>query len=277
MSANKQPPPTLDDVRGEIDQIDAELHALIIRRTDLASHVWSAKRAAPKTALAALRPGREAHMLRALAQRHTGAMPLATLWRIWRAFIIANIRVQAPFDVYLSNEAMEGEIWDLARRHFGFETKISATPDPVAAAQTGAGVAVLPLVQGASWGRQVAKGGVRVFAALPQIGPAGQVPRAIVVGDAGIAATGGDITLAMLATGVENVGNTIIVQGQSRAVIYQIDGSHDSQAATIVALGGFLDGTENAPRTQVWQVNGSPTQAVILGAYAAPVSEPDHG
>ena len=279
MPPNEQRPPALDEVRQEIDQIDAQLHALIVRRTDLASHVWSAKRTAPdtvKAALAALRPAREAAMLRALARRHTGAMPLATLWRIWRAFIIANIRVQAPFDVFVGDADNSGEIRDLARGHFGFETAIEAVPDAVAAAGARAGVAVLPMGQNGEWWRALSQGGVRVFAALPQIGQNRDIPQAIAVGDAPIEPTGDDITLVALATDAQNIGDTVTNQGKTWPVVYRVAAPGDTPGetpATIVALAGFLDAAGQAPVTQTWEINNARVEAVILGAYAAPVSE----
>ena len=48
----------------------------------------------------AFRPGREAAMMRALAERHGGMLPLDTVEGIWRVIIATFTYVQAPFAVH---------------------------------------------------------------------------------------------------------------------------------------------------------------------------------
>ncbi|MFV2093078.1 MAG: chorismate mutase, partial [Hyphomicrobiales bacterium] len=247
---------TLDDIRAEIDQIDDELHELIVRRTALARDVWNAKGGGVHDeALAVLRPAREAAMLARLARRHRGDMPLATLWRIWRAFIIANIRVQAPFDVFVGGNGASSECWDLARGHFGFETGMHQLPsadEAIAAARAGVGVAVLPMTDIGTCARRLVECGLPVFAALPQIGPLEAAPRALVVGDVSLEATGNDVTMAMLAISGAKVEDTIVAGGEDHRVIgkYDAPGKADS---CIVALAGFAAATGKAPVRQSWR------------------------
>lgn len=267
---------TLDDIRAEIDRIDDELHELIVRRTALARDVWNAKGGGVHDeALAVLRPAREAAMLARLAQRHRGDMPLATLWRIWRAFIIANIRVQAPFDVYVGGGVTASECWDLARSHFGFETGMHQLPsagEAVAAALANAGVAVLPMADIGTWVGHIVDSGLRVFAALPQIGPMDETPRALVIGDVAVEATGEDTTLVRLAAAGATLGDTLIAGEASRRIVNRVDVPGEA-CACVVALAGFVDTAGAAPARQTWQVDNAEVEAIILGAYAAPVGE----
>jgi len=70
--------PSLDTLRQEIDAIDSELHGLIKRRAALLGRILAAK---PSGGLA-LRPGREAQIMRQRLGLHDGAFPVAALFRI---------------------------------------------------------------------------------------------------------------------------------------------------------------------------------------------------
>ena len=63
--------PSLDSLRQEIDAIDGDLHGLIRRRADLVDRIAAAK---PPGGLA-LRPGREAQVMRQRLATHQGAFP----------------------------------------------------------------------------------------------------------------------------------------------------------------------------------------------------------
>src|SRR5262245_39676112 len=71
--------PSLDDLRQEIDAIDRELHGLIGRRADLVGRITAAK----PTGGLAIRPGREARVLRQRLAVHQGAFPAAAVFRMW--------------------------------------------------------------------------------------------------------------------------------------------------------------------------------------------------
>ena len=65
-------PPSLEELRREIDEIDDAIHDLLMRRAQVVEQVGIAKR--PDNQI--VRPGREAVILRRLAARHTGSFPL---------------------------------------------------------------------------------------------------------------------------------------------------------------------------------------------------------
>jgi len=68
----------------------------------------------------AFRPGREAAMMRALAARHAGLLPLDTAEGIWRVIIATFTYVQAPFAVHADVSGGDAPMRDTARFHFGF-------------------------------------------------------------------------------------------------------------------------------------------------------------
>lgn len=105
----------LSSFRKEIDAIDAELHALLVRRAGVSEKVRSIK----TDDSLKLRPGREANILRALIARHTGSFPKAQLVRIWREILTASLAMQGPFSVAVYATETAHSFWDLARDHFG--------------------------------------------------------------------------------------------------------------------------------------------------------------
>ena len=97
------PEKALADVRKEIDAIDDAMQDLLQKRTELVVEVAEAKAraasAAGKGSFVAFRPGREAEVIRRLAERHKGALPLRVLIRLWREIMAAMTRIQGPFRV----------------------------------------------------------------------------------------------------------------------------------------------------------------------------------
>jgi chorismate mutase len=129
-------PQTLDSLRRRIDEIDDAIHDLIMQRAGVVHDVAAAKNGDPL----AMRPGREAAILRRLAERHSGDFPLPELTRIWREMIAGCTRMHAP-------EA-RGELWDLAHDHYGSHTPTTAVAGPMQAIRAvydgSAAVAVVP-------------------------------------------------------------------------------------------------------------------------------------
>ena len=68
----------------------------------------------------AFRPAREAAMMRALAERHRGQLPLDTVEGIWRIIISTFTYVQANYSVHVDMSRGDAAMRDSARFHFGF-------------------------------------------------------------------------------------------------------------------------------------------------------------
>ena len=114
----KTPAPSLQDLRREIDDIDEQVHGLLMKRGDIIDRLISVKKI--QEVGSAFRPSREADMMRRLAQRHRGILPLDTVESIWRVIISTFTYVQAPFAVHADLSAGESAMRDSARFHFGF-------------------------------------------------------------------------------------------------------------------------------------------------------------
>ncbi len=101
-------------LRREIDDIDEQLHELIVRRTQVIEKVCDLKRDQPVK----VRAAREAQIAYRLVERHRGAFPKRDLLRIWRELIMATLGIEGPFSVAVYAKENEDAYWDLARDHF---------------------------------------------------------------------------------------------------------------------------------------------------------------
>jgi chorismate mutase/prephenate dehydratase len=116
---------SLDSLRRQIDAIDDHLHDLVMERTALVGRIAAAK---AQTEGIALRPGREAQVLRRLIGRHSGAFPKAALIRIWREIMGALVGLQRPFSVAVAQPARGAGFIELARDHFGVVWPLTVHP-----------------------------------------------------------------------------------------------------------------------------------------------------
>ena len=108
----------LASLRTEIDRIDAALHALLMERGEIIDRLIAVK--ARSGGASAFRPAREAAMMRGLAERHRGILPLAAVEGIWRIIISTFTHVQSPYAVHADMSDAAPAMRDACRFHFGF-------------------------------------------------------------------------------------------------------------------------------------------------------------
>src|SRR5215207_6035613 len=169
------PVPSLAELRQEIDRIDETMHRLLMERGTIIDRLISVKKTSESGS--AFRPGREASMMRALAERHAGLLPLDTVESIWRVIIATFTYVQAPYAVHADVSAGDAPMRDTARFHFGFTVPYHMHPSATAVIRAVAGsrgdLGIFRLDQGASagaWWRDFATAGApKVIARLPFI------------------------------------------------------------------------------------------------------------
>jgi len=111
-------PPTLADLRRDIDRIDEAMHRLLIERGEIIDRLIAVKRT--QESGSAFRPAREAEMMRRLVERHLGILPLDTAESIWRVIISTFTYVQSPYAVHADLTPGDAAMRDTARFHFGF-------------------------------------------------------------------------------------------------------------------------------------------------------------
>lgn len=107
----------VDNLRREIDDLDNNLHDLLIKRAELVQKIGDEKR---KNNVQIVQPDREAVMVRRLMQRHTGALPRAAIVRIWRELVGAGSLLQTGLKVAVcAPDDHMIEAWDVAKNYFG--------------------------------------------------------------------------------------------------------------------------------------------------------------
>ena len=116
--ADKDPQAILSELRVDIDRIDADVHRLLMERGEIIDRLIAVK--ARQGGGSAFRPGREADMMRRLAERHRGLLPLDTVESIWRIIIATFTYVQSNYSVHADISGGDAAMRDSERFHFGF-------------------------------------------------------------------------------------------------------------------------------------------------------------
>ncbi len=281
-------PDTLASLRAELDRLDDAVHDLLMERALIVGRVA----AIGAKGRVALRPGREADIIRRLLRRHLGGLPKRVLPRIWRELFAATTSMQGPYVVTVCEVQNEngadsnaGGYVALAREHFGAATDLKIHRSPAQAiSDVSAGTAtaaVLPMpaeddpARAAWWTALLQRDAPRihVVARLPFWSPradgAPQV-RGLVVSAAlpdpsehdhsliGLELPQ-DMSKACLSTALTDAG--FVPSG----ILLRRD-PQDSVAVALVDLDGFV--TDNDPRLQLLGALRAP---VVLGSYAMPV------
>ncbi|MFL4993282.1 MAG: chorismate mutase [Microvirga sp.] len=173
----EQPAPSLADLRQEIDRIDEAMHRLLMERGTIIDRLIASKKASQAGLSSAFRPGREASMMKALAERHQGLLPLDTVEGIWRVIIGTFTYVQSHYSVHADVSAGDAPMRDTARFHFGFTVPYITHPSAAAVIEAVASsrgdLGIFRLDQGATsgaWWRTLAdKRRPKIIARLPFI------------------------------------------------------------------------------------------------------------
>jgi chorismate mutase/prephenate dehydratase len=195
----------LEDLRAEIDRIDREMVGLLIRRTEVVREIAKVKGDREQDRLA-VRPAREAAVLRRLVGQSGGRFPAVPLIRIWRELIGTLTQMQTPLSVAVYAPREGAPTWDLARDHFGSAAtllRVESASQAIRAAGNGvATVAVLPLPTDEDrwWPTLMSDqfDRIRVFARMPFVRRPegeGEDPAAIAIGRVELEASGDDQSL----------------------------------------------------------------------------------
>jgi chorismate mutase len=278
-------PPDLEILRRRIDEIDDRLQDLLIERMEIVSRVADHKQRSG--GVAPHQPAREAEILRRLVARNSGALPAASLVRIWRELLAATTRMQGAFNIAVYMPPAGPVCWDIARDHYGSQTPMltfgSATQVIRAVAEGRATVGVLPMPQEEEadpWWRHLLSGretAPHVIARLP-FGGRGNVRAeggdALAIGRGAQLPTGRDRTL--IAT--ENAPN--ISRGRLFSILSGLDlrctliasSEHAEGGNTLIELDGFVP--DDDPRLGRFrsQLGAAVYRLVPLGGYAVPLS-----
>src|SRR5216684_3976810 len=262
----------LDDLRRRIDQIDDQLHDLIMQRAEIVESVARAKK---RSGIAAVRPGREAVLLRRLVERHRGRFPRTVLVRLWRELISGAISLQGEFAVAVHAPGAIPDYWDLARDQYGSHMPmlaLHAAGEVLRALSEGrAAVGVLPMpAEGAS--------APRVIARLPFAGRGnarGESTDALVIGHAEFDPTGADRSfLAFEIQGELSRARLIGALNESglAVTLFAAHTSDGTAAWNLVEIDDLVTVDDARLRKALAPLGERVARVTHLGAYARPLT-----
>lgn len=270
-------PPDLDQIRREIDGVDATLHDLLMQRARLVDQVRAAKAA---TRRVAMQPAREVAVIARLADRHQGDLPFQAVARIWREIVAAFTLMQGEMRVAVYAAGEEQGLWDLARDHFGSLAPMSAHTGPrdafLRAARAEAEVAVLPWPRDEDepwWPSLYAEDAPVIFVALPLVGPGnarGSLREGVAVGRVPLAATGRDKTLIAVETG-EPLSRAGMSEVMTKAGLKHrvLASARPDTWLHLIEVDGFV--TADDRRLELAEARDAVRGLRIVGAVSAPI------
>lgn len=185
-------------LRVRLDEVDYELHKLIMERFAIVAEVGRAK--GPQETI--MRPAREAEVLARRLAAHAGAMPTEALAQVWRVLIATASQVQRPYLVHVV-EALEA-----ARFLFGpIPTRLHGTVREAvdALGEHPGDAAVVGFDADERWWEQ--RGTVHATS----VAQLGDGRRAIVLGGAGVDRGTGSVALVARGTLVEIAATAVTV------------------------------------------------------------------
>lgn len=274
MTATPRTELTIEALRREIDTIDRQIQSLLERRTDIVGTLSGLKKSSDAALpSSAMRPGREAQIIRQVVARHKGRLPTTVLTGLWRGIVSAFLRLQYPFTVHVAADLDGFSFWDMARIHYGPGTPLEAGTDAASViarvAQDEFAVAVVPAPDAASrWWTALppARAGIpQVVARLPLVQTASTHRAAFVIARADREPSGDDITLLRLAIPSAAL---FTCPPDAEIIAEHRDGAH---VAYLLAVKGYLapEALGAAPWNDFSRHVGATLD--IIGGYATPI------
>jgi hypothetical protein len=148
------------------------MHKLLMARGEIIDRLIAAKRA--QGGGCAFRPDREAQMMRALVERHSGLLPVDAVEGVWRVIVSTFTYVQMNYAVHADDSGGDAQIRDSARFHFGFTVPYvphhgaAAVIDAVAASKGDLGMLrASGAVDSPWWMRLIGADAPKIIARLP--------------------------------------------------------------------------------------------------------------
>ena len=279
--------PSLAALRIEIDEIDNQLHDLLMARSKIIERVRLAK-AGDRIKI---RPAREAEILYRLVERHEGVFPKQSLLRMWREIIVGTLALEAPFAVAVQSMSGDEGYADLARDHFGSFSDLrrhesaAAIIDMVNSGEVTVGVLPFPQPDATNtWWRHLATdGGQRpmIMGRLPFFGRSnatGANLDALVISAVDPEASIRDISVYSLDMVSEissaRLRTAIEAEGLTHHTVFQWSApGHNQSQNFLVELDGFVGSDDARLLALTKRLEGNLDRSFWLGVYSAPIDD----
>jgi len=274
----------LADLRRQIDEIDTQLHDLLMRRAEVVQGIGAAKGDVASHS----RPGREAEVLRRLIARHRGPLPKALIVRVWREMFASLTALQGKLAVAVY--APEGTFGyrNLARDQYGWRTPITAYRSAAQVLEAVAGgratVGVLPVPRGdeaAPWWRSLASTGdsvAKVVARLPFAAvepPDTDNPEALAVSLDGPEPTDNDCAFLLVETrevASRSHLRTLLAEASFEVLDTWVTQEDGDQCLHLIEVAGWVPDGDARLETLLALGEGTISQVWAGGGYAVPLS-----
>lgn len=282
-------PPSLDDLRRSIDQLDDALQDVLIRRAEVVAAVGRLKKA---DATPPMRPGREAQILRRLIARHHGPFPRAMLVRIWRELLSGTTAMQAEIPIAVFASGSAAGFWDLARDQYGSHTPMTgyrSAGEVVGAVSDGRAIlGVVPMPgqgtgqgEAQSWWRLIVPGDIpkpRVIARLP-FGARGNArveeDDALVIGKIEPEPSGADRSLFVIETAEEMSWTRLVEALASAGLPAMLLARSTDTAAQLIEVDGWMLADDPRLAAALSPLGDRILRVASLGFYAVPLTQAD--
>ncbi len=281
--------PELAAIRQQIDEIDQALHDGLSRRLGLVSEVAKAKAGEGAANGSAMRPGREAEIIRRLADQKAPQPPLAVSARIWREVVNSATRMQGPLTIAVCAPDKSVGYWDLARNHFGSATPMTLHRSSMVVLrqvlEERGTIGIMPLPQEGEdepWWVSLSSAGEavvpKIIWRLPFYSPDPGVfeeLEAFVIGPVVPEDTGDDVTIVVVETDREASRGRILEminapEAESRIIAVQEDEATDLRLL-MLEVAGFRDEEDPIFDSLRQSLGESLRRILILGTYPRPI------
>lgn len=277
--------PSLESLRGEIDQIDSELHDLLMRRTKVSRAIAKLKGGSATS----FRPAREMQVLRRLLQRHSGSLPRAVLVRIWREILSDSLAQQGGFSVAACVLEEGPSLIGVARDHFGVLTQVLERQSPsrvfnsVAEGECAIGLLPPPAADSPdAWWRFLARGGdavPRIIARLPlaaAASPSSDGQDALVIGLIDPEPSGEDHSYLVLEASaqISRSGARALIEKAELPVYDIIQWDCPTEGHLMLVEVADFVAREDERLARLREVSGHFNGCWMIGAYPLPFREP---
>ncbi len=274
----------LAELRATIDDIDDRLVDLLVARMATVARIAALKGDREENRLA-LRPAREAAILRRLVSRAADRFPRDTLVRMWRELFAAATRLQTPFTLAVCGSGEDLAV--VARDHFGAVTPVieaSSAAHALRLLDEGrAQLALLPLPGSEDrWWIDMAAAGpsrLKVLARLPFVRLAGVAAEAggLLVGDLPLQPSGEDRSLLVLEaqedlsrSRLQSLLKAPELDPIWLAVVYQ---RQRGSTVHLIEIAGFHDRHSGALHGALAEARERLIGLSVVGAYPRPLAD----
>ena len=283
---------SLPELRAQIDDIDDRIHDLLMRRAHIVAAVAERKRGGNGRVGLALRPGREAEILRRILANHSGPLPATSIAQIWRELLSGTTRMQDSLTIALSYPASWPEYEDLARLHFGAHAAIQVTQSAQLAiraiSEQENTIALLPLPEAEAgdpwWHYLLGADCPRIVARLPFAGRLqgrGAQLQGFVIAAMEMEETGRDKSVLVIETdagisrdrlykALAGADLTARLLGMSR--IEDLD-----ECRYLMEVDGYVAGADRRLAHLIGDDESFVRQVICLGCYAVPLTDGELG